>query len=160
MGDDVKCVLEEVFSELRESEDESEDDKIRRALLNTVKYYHFKESPYMLGISQEQVISWLEKQGEKKSSDEVLKIRQEVYQSGYNDGYKHGCADTISEQNTTDKAKPKFKIGDWVVSAFTGSVYQIKDCIENLSNHKCGYAFTNGGYIAFNEEDYYHLWTI
>lgn len=30
----------------------------------------------------------------KKSSDEVLKIRQEVYQSGYNDGYKHGCEDT------------------------------------------------------------------
>lgn len=30
----------------------------------------------------------------EKSSDEVLKIRQEVYQSGYNDGYKHGCEDT------------------------------------------------------------------
>lgn len=32
-----------------------------------------------------------------KSSDEVLKIRQEVYQSGYNDGYKHGCEDTKKE---------------------------------------------------------------
>lgn len=35
-----------------------------------------------------------EKDFGKKSSDEVLKIRQEVYQSGYNDGYKHGCEDT------------------------------------------------------------------
>ena len=71
MGDDVKCVLEEVFSELRESEDESEDDKIRRALLNTVKYYHFKESPYMFGISQEQVIAWLENQGQTFTKKDV-----------------------------------------------------------------------------------------
>lgn len=37
--------------------------------------------------------SWLEKQSKKKSADEVLKIRQELYQSGYNDGYKHGQED-------------------------------------------------------------------
>lgn len=37
---------------------------------------------------------WLEKQIRYKSPDEVLKIRQEIYQSGYDDGYKHGCEDT------------------------------------------------------------------
>lgn len=42
-----------------------------------------------------ELIAWLEKQSKKKSTDEVLKIRQELYQSGYNDGYKHGKEDTI-----------------------------------------------------------------
>lgn len=55
-------ILEEIFPELKESEDE----KIRKALINTVKYYHPNESPYMHGISNESVIAWLEKQGEQK----------------------------------------------------------------------------------------------
>lgn len=49
--------MDELSLELKESEDE----RIRKALLNTVKYYHPNESPYMFGISQEQIISWLEK---------------------------------------------------------------------------------------------------
>ena len=57
--------MEYLFPELKESEDE----KIRKALLNTVKYYHFKESPYMFDISKEQVIAWLEKQKEFVSAD-------------------------------------------------------------------------------------------
>ena len=56
-------ILEEIFPELKESEDE----KIRKALINTVKYYHPNESPYMHGISNESVIAWLEKQGLKSN---------------------------------------------------------------------------------------------
>lgn len=55
---------------------------------------------------------------------------------------------------------PKFKVGDWVVCEVTGSVYQIKNCIENLSNHKYGYDLTNGGYIGSDEVNHYHIWTI
>lgn len=61
------------------------------------------------------------------------------------------------EQNLTDKVESKFKEGDWVVYEITGSVYQIKDCIENPYNHKYGY-LTNDGYIS--EVNHYHLWTI
>ena len=67
---------------------------------------------------------------------------------------------TMDEQKSDDNIEPKFKIGDWVVSKITGSVYQIKNCIENLSNHKYGYDLTNGGYIGSNQVNHYHLWTI
>lgn len=65
-----------------------------------------------------------------------------------------------SEQKPIDKFESKFKVGDWVVCEVTGSVYQIKNCIEGLSNHKYGYILTNGGYIGSDEINHYHLWTI
>ena len=65
-----------------------------------------------------------------------------------------------SEQKSVDTVKSKFKIGDWIVCEVTGSVYQIKNCIENLSNHKYGYDLTNGDYIGSDEVNHYHLWTI
>ena len=45
---------------------------------------------------------------EQKSADEVLKIRQEVYQSGYNDGYKHGIEDVKQGEQTINQ--PDFGI--------------------------------------------------
>lgn len=83
---DQKYVLESLFPELKESEDE----KIRKWLIDWAKAVNWSEQ---FTVTKEQVLAWLEKQGEKKSSDKVLKIRQEVYQSGYNDGYKHGIED-------------------------------------------------------------------
>ena len=62
MYSDITQTLEYLFPELKEGEDE----KIRKGLINTVKYYHFKESPYLFGISKEKVIAWLEEQGEQK----------------------------------------------------------------------------------------------
>ena len=63
-------------------------------------------------------------------------------------------------QKPGDKVEPKFHKGAWVVSEATGSVYQIEDCIGNLSNHKYGYDLTDGGYIGSDEVNNYHLWTI
>lgn len=68
--------------------------------------------------------------------------------------------ESTDEQKPTDKVKPKFHEDDFVVCEVTGSVYQIKNCIENLSNHKYGYVLTNGGYIGCDEVNHYHLWTI
>lgn len=121
----INVALDNIFPELKESEDE----RIRKELIK----FH-KSTIDIDGIKGEQIIAWLEKQGEtytkrdvddafvegmalakdelekqgeKKSSDEVLKIRQELYQSGYNDGYKHGCEDTKKqgEQNLANSAK-------------------------------------------------------
>lgn len=64
--------------------------------------------------------------------------------------------------DNVNKVEPKviFHKGDWIICEVTGSVYQIKDCIENLSNHKYGYDLTNGDYISGDEVNHYHLWTI
>ena len=75
---------------------ESEDEGIRKALIE-----YFGEQYAMSdwnGVYGYQVLAWLEKQSEKKSADEVLKIRQELYQSGYNDGYKHGQEDIANKE--------------------------------------------------------------
>ena len=78
--------IENIFPELKESEDE----RIKKWLIDWAKAVNWSEQ---FTITKEQVLAWLEKQGEKKSADEILKIRQELYQSGYNDGYKHGQED-------------------------------------------------------------------
>ena len=62
------------------------------------------------------------------------------------------------EYNLTPKVV--FHKGDWVVCEITGSVYQIRNCIENLSNHKYGYDLTSGNYVGSDEVSHYHLWTI
>ncbi len=118
-----KATMEYVFPELKESEDE----KIRKALLNEFTHLLSKGCNKFAGLENEDIITWLERQ---------------------------------DEQNFVDKVEQKFKVGDWVVCEVTNSVYQIKNCIENLSNHKYGYDLTNGGYIGSDEVNHYHLWTI
>ena len=98
--------------------------------------------------------SWLKKQGEQKPAEST---------KDYHDIDPHfgiPVEDLMPKEKTADEVKPKFKVGDWVVCDVTGSIYQIKTCIENLSNHRYGYDLTNGGYIGSDEDNHYHLWTI
>lgn len=91
----LKCWNDEIV----EIPQESEDERIKKEILDLV-------SISGNGNQFEEIKDWLEKQGDKKSSDEVLKIRQEVYQSGYNDGYKHGIEDEKQGgQNLANSAK-------------------------------------------------------
>ena len=115
---DQRYVLESLFPELKEREDE----RIRKKLID-----YFKENNAALafeGISNESVITWIEKQ---KTSDEALQYLKEnhspsevsdfqaamniavakAYDKGYNDGLKKQ-----DEQKPTDKVKHKFKVGD------------------------------------------------
>ena len=67
MGDDICCVLEECFPELKESEDE-----VMRAM--AIKAVHAPEAQSCIkswGINPDDVIAWLEKQGEQKPTDKV-----------------------------------------------------------------------------------------
>ena len=81
-------ILDDIFPELKESEDE----RIRKGIIRNLEYLAERAEGFVKDELKER-IARLEKQGEKKSADEVLKIRQELYQSGYNDGYKHGQED-------------------------------------------------------------------
>ena len=87
MGENIRAKqCEIIFSELKEDEDE----RIRKTL---IEYFNAYPKEYFGGLKKRYIVAWLEKQDKQKSADEVLKIRQEVYQSGYNDGYKHGIED-------------------------------------------------------------------
>lgn len=62
---DPKEVAEFVFPELKENEDE----RIRKSLIEHIK--GITSWNYFLGISKEQMLAWLEKQGEQKPIDKV-----------------------------------------------------------------------------------------
>ena len=61
----INCssAIENIFPELKESEDE----KIKKTLIEYIK--GIKSWNYFLGISKEQMITWLEKQGEQNTLD-------------------------------------------------------------------------------------------
>ena len=57
-------IIETIFHELKESE-ESEGEKIREKLIDTFNFYDSAmNSPYLLGIHRNDIVAWLEKQGE------------------------------------------------------------------------------------------------
>ena len=79
-----------IFPELRESEDE----RIRMALCDIVRDMPYMETELRAhGLTAEQVLAWLEKQKEQKPEIDINGLRKNLYQSGYNDGYKHGKED-------------------------------------------------------------------
>ncbi len=111
-------------------------------------FEHLKQSWYKEGF----INGKYAKQGEQKSIDDLTP--QEAMDIAVAKCFEQG------EQKPADKSKPNFHEGEWIVCEVTGSVYQIKNCIENLSNHRYGYDLTNGGYIGSDEINHYHLWTI
>ena len=153
----VASWIEKNFPEIKESE----DDKIRKSIYNYINVTLGDNE----SAEKEKWLGWLEKQSEKKSSDEVLKIRQEVYQSGYNDGYKHGCADAIGEQKSIncaendDKVNSKFKAGDWIIDVQDGEILHINKVRDYA------YYVTNLEGASFDTprcsiETWNRLWTI
>ena len=90
---DVKEELANLFPELKESEDE----RIRKAIYNCVKWFGF-DSCYFKDVSQEKCLAWLEKQGEQKSID-IESIKTEFYNAGYKDGKEYNQKPAWSEED-------------------------------------------------------------
>ena len=68
-----KGMMEEIFPELKESEDE----KIRKWLIDWAKAVNWSEQ---FTVTKEQVLAWLEKQGEQKPFDyENANIQQKDF---------------------------------------------------------------------------------
>ena len=77
-----QSLKEEMFPELKESEDE----RIKKSLLYVIEHH-----PTLPTEEAEEYIAWLEKQGEQKPvewSDEYKGLLEAQYQQGYEDGKK------------------------------------------------------------------------
>jgi len=153
---------------------ESEDERIREALIR----FH-KSTIDIDGIKGEDIIAWLEKQGEQprysigdvlcdkscttlnkdtQPNFEIIDIRDGMYicdkgsfPISQQDEYEL-VAKKI-EQNPTDKVEPKFKVGDTIINRqcrWDGS-YRIKEITDGK------YIFDNGSYITTKEEDDWEL---
>lgn len=64
-----KETIEYIFPELKESE--SEDERIRKSLIKSFTNQHPANFPTVDGFTREQIIAWLEKQGEQKPTEKV-----------------------------------------------------------------------------------------
>ena len=139
--------LKEIFPELMESKDE----RIMKALIR----FH-KSTIDIDGIKGNEILAWLEKQGEKpviemKSPEESLGISSKEYNEIVNE-----CL--YGEQKPADKVEPKFKVGDWVfieeIKGYKQGAFQIKSVDE------FGYNFDECDAIPFKYEEFLSKWTI
>jgi hypothetical protein len=134
MGEDIRAKqCEIIFPELKENEDE----RLKKTTIAFLK--DFADKGYENAI---ECIAWLEKQGEKPQGKTALEAIKE---------------EKIDNQNCvkpTDKVKPKFKVGDWVVSY--GTVNQV----TNVDEDGEGFTLDDGTYFSGIWKEGYRLWTI
>ena len=133
---DEEC-LYDMFPQLMESDNE----RIRKVLIDYFKRYKENEEfgiNTFYGISTDDILAWLEKQGEKDNTididkivDDFSKTKIKCYPSGIEvipsmievDAYRKGLNDALrlvlnvekqGKQKPADKVEPKFKVGDWI----------------------------------------------
>lgn len=139
--------LEELFSILKESEDERIRKEINELIMQptwkTEKEFHRRK----------ELISWLEKQGEQETLCD--KCRKEQPSHSCQDITALGRCAVEHEQNPVDKIEPKFNIGDWVINSSFGNVKQIKE----FDNDERVW-FTDGTGTPFEFLNGYRLWNI
>lgn len=103
------CIIKEfekAFPELKESEDE----KIRKSLIKSYTNQHSANFPTVDGFTREQILAWLEKQGEKsyynpyKATIESIATMVEKYANGdlkdFYDNIKVKCKDAMEYDKT------------------------------------------------------------
>jgi len=164
----IRKDVEEVFPELKESDDE----KIRKEIISALKFANVK------GVYDKH-IAWLEKQGEQKPKFRIgdtikekrtgdivtiseVDLKNEEYRLS-NTGFiqfKYEYLWELVEQKLADKVEPKFEVGDWIISNDKKSTYQVievkRDIYvirDNVDNHEY--------HIDIEYLDvHFHLWSI
>lgn len=112
--------MEELFPELKESEDE----EVRKIILDQMKCWNEDAIQKNCEIDIEassKCIAWVEKQGEMSKM----------------------CPTSVQdEQQPIDKVEPKFKVGDWIIHQGTENIYQVVACIDNQYQLRYGDNYT------------------
>ena len=167
--------LQNIFPELKDSEDE----KIRKELIRafTVTADKRDYEIYGNGITYRQVLAWLEKQGEQKQHLElksghwyfchqayceradILTVKEGEVFKCEKDGIVKGLIIKEPEKyfreisTPTDKVEPKFKVGDTIVEK------DLDECgcgtIVNIKDSK--YIFDDGCFIRIKEQERWQL---
>ena len=153
---DVKEELETIFPELKESEDE----KIRKWIIDDIRYNMNNES---LNNSEykkeaEKAIAWLEKQSKQENLCD--KCRKEHPSHSCQDITELGRCYIETINTSSNKVEPMFKIGDYVVVNINGFVLKILGVCSDLYET----TFLQSGewriYDMYVLDNNAHLWTI
>ncbi len=135
-------LVEDIFPELKESEDE----RVRKWLIEAMKYLS-EESTFFYKVSKDEVLAWLENVYTKDDINRAYKCADEVqYRMGYE-----------AAKQELEKQEPKFKVGDWI----TNSIETVQITGYDIDY---GYQVDFGGNLQHRDTDIiekeYHLWTI
>lgn len=163
LSKEQKEKLENIFPELKESEDE----RIRKELIEQVAYIipnddELDDELNTLPTYQKRIDkyrAWLEKQGEKKPNSQLKKcLKCQFNFTGYCNGT---CILENNEQKPADNIEPKFNVGDWITTTDEEGNVTTEKIIEFWGD-KVRLIDINGFYSLWpkHELNYYHLWTI
>ena len=142
--DGIKLSSNDLFTEELKQivEIESEDDKIRKALISVLTS-DFEKDTTIDGITVEEIVAWLEKQKtidvldkeEREFADNVDSYRKdmdEFYKKGYNAGKEAEKQYWLKKQG---EQKHKFNIGD-IISNNT-VIYRVDNIVKNCIGQDC-----------------------
>jgi len=150
-----QSLKEEMFPELKK---ESEDEKIKKLLVEAVIQVLQDQYCSNRGVPKERVVAWIERQGEKKPADSYCRKNCRGFQET-GKCFADGDCEAKREAESADKAEskhvPKFHNGDWVIGKATeNKPRQIAEITEE------GYKSTYGGWYGFSFEEDMHLWSV
>ena len=165
-------IAEEIFTELKESEDE----RIKKAI---IEFFESEDdnTTYSL-VRKKDIIDWLEKQGEQKPTlpkwkykkDNTPLLRDSIILNKYGGVAKSPSGAIVSDAWVLDydelakppkeeKIEPKFKVGDWIISSVLGTARIIG--VNDSNEFQLEYI---DGKQEFSSIDYvnyaYDKWTI
>ena len=106
-----ETVADYIFPELK-----SEDERIRKSIIELFAGMHSSVYPYK-GFTKEQILAWLEKQGEQKPQGKsaLEALNEEKVDNANKVEPKDYSSIDPHFGKPIDKAEPKFKVGDWLV---------------------------------------------
>ena len=152
--------IEEKFPELKESEGESADEKVRKALIKLVTNHASMDLFIEYDIHLDEALSWLEKQG--KNNMGISESTKQNLEDNLNKALEKETPESwnefLDEQKPADKIEPKFKAGDWAVSKFDGKARQISEVHYDEYNNY--YVVGSHEYDIEEYDRLHHLWTI
>lgn len=149
-----------IFPELAESEDE--DERTRKALIETVKCIYAGDTMFLSEQQRDRYLAYLEKQ---KDLDKMIVISPEVWDNAITDAYENGKKDGEEQKEQKPVIKlvfPKFRVGDIIRNVYDESDKTTRR-ISYVGEH--GYNFdyrhlgdkAGGGSFGFCYEDHYEL---
>lgn len=161
-----------------------EDEKIRKEILSLIQYTKGRRIGYEPRIHQDEMLAWLEKQGQQKPTevrtigywqveDAEQKPTSDIRYDGVNAGASRSVVDgkpfdyehaTITQKDFAPKIEPKFKVGKWYQCAkdfFGKGVTFDKNTAYYCAKEGC-LQNEYGCHIAIVKDlyDNFKLWTI
>lgn len=151
----------EIFPTLRESEDE----RIRKRMLQGFKDYNEPEYEWCKGVKVKECITWLEKQGESieiNPSEFDLRLNRllkqfETLSKEELESSLSFYLNVIQNDGTYKNKKPKFEAGNWITNGeFVWLISNVGDFDYEVISPK-GECVTD---TISHVDEYFHLWSV